>query len=301
MRKKKTILLIVQFLLLICAGISLNAYVQNQVKPVQVYVFNKVIEPSTEIGEGDIVKKSIPQEAVTEDFVTNPEDILGKFTSTKVFPNQFVISSLVTEGKNLDPFETVDLSELRKISLPINYVDGFAGNIKRGDTVDLIYTGVGEKETEMGSKEEFMYSKAFLQNIMVFNVATGDGYRFDDHSHIAKGEIPEGLEGEEITTSGDSDEIAVLTLAVTLDQAEEILTRMQSGKVKVVGRFNESESYETLGFVLGEYENVFSGQANVEANERVDIPITNIDELENIEEVESNEETNNPVEGEHVD
>lgn len=280
MKKKKIIFLLVQFVLIIGAGVLLYNYVQGQIKPQDVYVFTKELSPNSQIQEEDIAVYSIPNEAIMTNFVLKPEEIVGKHTSTKVFKDQFVVSDLVITQENIDPFDSIDLSKLRKISMPINYVEGFAGNLKKGNKVDLVYTGQAAKQGEDGSSDSsFLYSKVFLQDIYVYSVNTGDGYRFVDHSDIAKGSQEDGTvtEGEEIDVSAESNEIELITLAVTLEQSEEITTRMNSGKIKIIGRFDDSEPYETLGFVLGAYENVFSGQVNVESNNNLIFPdLTNM-------------------------
>lgn len=280
MKKKKIIFLLIQLVLIVGAGVLLYSYVQGQIKPNDVYVFTKDLLPNSQIQEDDIEVRSIPSEAVITNFVLNPEEIVGKYTSTKVFKDQFVVSELVITENKIDPFDSIDLSKLRKVSLPINYVEGFAGNLKKGNKVDLVYTGQATKQREDGSSDSsFLYSKVFLQDIYVYSVNTGDGYRFIDHSNISKGSQVDDAasDGEKIDVSADSDEIELITLAVTLEQAEEIVTRMNSGKIKIIGRFDDSKPYDTLGFVLGAYDNVFSGQVNVESNNNLVFPeLTNM-------------------------
>ena len=59
---------------------------------------------------------------------------------------------------------------------------------------------------------------------------------------------------------------------------------MNSGQIRFVGRFNDSESYNTLGYVLGDYGKVFSGQGFAETdNLLIEEDDFDIIELENNE------------------
>lgn len=261
MKKKRTLILGLQLCLLVVTAFSFMTYTQNEVKPMKAYVFNKDMEVNQKITAADVNEVTIPASAVTSDFALNPKDFVDKYVNTKVYANTFVYGKEISEEGKLDPFESMDLTKYRKISLPIGYVDGFGGNLKRGDAVDIVFTGQGKKKDDAGVEQEFQYSKTFLQNVLVYNVTTSDGYEFVDHS---KGDVTKNVAGEKIDTSSSSSELAVVTLAVTLDQAEEITARMTNGKLRLVSRFDQHESYETLGFVLGDYSKVYSAPANAE-------------------------------------
>jgi pilus assembly protein CpaB len=266
LKKKRLAIMGLQMALIAGFSVSFYQYVQNEVEPVEVYVFNKDLPVNAKITKDDITKVTVPAKAVTSDFALNGKDIVGKYVTTKAFKNQFVYKKQLVEKGKVDPFDSMDMSKLRKISLPINYVDGFAGNIKRGDKVDLLFTGEGVKKTADG-EQTFKYSKVFLQNVYVYNVATEEGYKFVDHSHLTKDEVAGAKSsGEKIDTSGNTSEIGVVTLAVTLDQAEEIATRLKAGEVRLLGRFEDSQSYETLGYVLGDFGKVFSEKVNAETS-----------------------------------
>lgn len=263
MKKKKTLIIGLQLLLLIVTAFSFMTYTKGEIKPVTVYTFNKDLKVNQKITASDVKEVSVPQSAVTKDFALNPKDFLDKYVGTDVYANAFIYNQQIKEEGQLDPFKNMDLTKYRKISLPISYVDGFGGNIKSGDAIDLVFTGVGKNKDDKGIEQNFQYSKAFLQNVLIYNVTTSDGFEFKDHSQNNLNTV-NGQSGEQIDTTASSDELAVVTLAVTLDQAEEITARMNAGNIRMVSRFEENESYETLGFVLGEYSKVYSAPANAE-------------------------------------
>lgn len=237
---------------------------QKQVQPVEVYQYSRDIPVNTKIGESDIKKVVLPASAVDgKTFARSSKDIIGKYVDTKVFENENVLNKqLVIEGE-IDPFESMDLSKYRKISFPITYVDGLGGNLKHGDKVDLIYTATGSKSTG-GSEKDFQYSRAFLQNIPVYSVTTEDGTPYLDKTQETTQNTSTG--GKDISTGGDSAKMSTITLAVTLDQAEEISTRLKSGTIRIVGRFEESKDCESSGFVIGEYEKISSHYGLAEIN-----------------------------------
>ncbi|WCK56924.1 Flp pilus assembly protein CpaB (plasmid) [Aneurinibacillus sp. Ricciae_BoGa-3] len=264
MKKKRAIILGMQ--LAIVAGFSLAFYnyTQNEVQPKQVYVFNKDIGVNTQVTQADLSAVSIPSKAVSTNFAVNPKDIVGKYLNSNAYKGQYVYKQELVRKDQTDPFASMDMSKLRKISIPVTYVDSFAGNIKRGDKVDLVFTGEGTKNIG-GQQTPFKYSKVFLQNVYVYNVATDDGYKYVDHSTKSKAEIAgANASSQKIDTSSSNNKIGIVTLAVSLDQAEEIQVRENGGKVSMVGRFDDNQSYETLGFVLGDYSKVFADKASAE-------------------------------------
>lgn len=276
MKKKRTLILLLQLALVIGFSFSFYSYVQNEVKDTPVLVYERdlnvgeqadvrIVEiPASGIQKNmltvsDLVKEMGAKKSVSEEKVIEYAETL--FVNRDVKAGHYIYDDeLVEEGK-IDPFETMDLSRYRKVSLPISYVDGFGGNIKRGDRIDLIYTGQGET-VKGASMANFQYSKVFLQNVLVYSVTTGNGYEFVDHSYKVEGQ----MSGEDISVDGEAEELAVITLAVTLDQAEEIEARKASGSISFVARFDEHESYQTLGYVIGDYDKIPTGKMSAETD-----------------------------------
>lgn len=263
MKKKVLLIGIVQLVCVIGAIIAFWMFTQKEIQPEKVYVFTSSLETNQEITSNDVKQVEIPSKAVQKGFALKSKDIVGKYVGGPVTAGQYVYKSQLIELDQKDVFEDLDLSTYRKISLPISYVEGFGGSLKRGDAVDLVFTGEGSKTDEKtGYDAKFQYSKTFLQNVYVYNVTTSDGFPFVDHStNYATSE-----EGDEVVleTTANTEELKVVTLAVTLEQAEELLARQSAGSIRLVSRFQENESYETLGFVLGDYDKVFTAPANAE-------------------------------------
>lgn len=254
---------IIQMVVVLGAILAFWMFTEKEVQPQKVYVYTSSLETNQEITANDVKQIEIPSKAVQKGFALKSKDIVGKYAGAPVKSGQYVYKSQAIELEQKDVFEDLDLSTYRKISLPISYVEGFGGSLKRGDAVDLVFTGEGnKKDEETGYDAKFQYSKTFLQNVYVYGITTSDGFPFVDHSTSYA--ASEGGEDVVLETTANTEELKVVTLAVTLEQAEELLARQSAGSIRLVARFQENESYETLGFVLGDYDKVFTAPANAE-------------------------------------
>lgn len=259
MKKKRVIVLILQLIIIVIAATMFMSMTKKTVQPTNVYVYDRdVLNVDEPITTNDVRLTSIPKAAVTSNFATDIDEIVGMYVDGKVRSGQYVYKDQLITLEEVDPFEQMDLSKHRKISLPISFVEGFSGNIKRGDRVDLVYTGLGETEDSDEKRgEEFKYSKVFLQDLIVYNVNTDEGFRFKDYSNYTVGNLVD-------TEVMEAAEMATITLAVTLEDAEEIRARSLAGEVSFLGRFEDSKSYNTLGYVLGDYQKIYSGKGSAE-------------------------------------
>lgn len=264
MKKNRIAILIGEIgLVFICAG---GFYVMNQkqVQPMEVYQYSRDIPMNTQISASDLKKVTIPTKSVnTSILARDSKSIIGKCVDTKVFAGENVMKKQLVDKTETDPFVDMDLTKYRKISVPINYVDGLGGNLKHGDRVDLVYTASGKK-TGQG---EFQYSKVFLQNIPVFSVTTDSGTPYTDKSEVQpKKPDNKTEEGKDISTGGENGKMATLTLAVTLDQAEQISARLKSGTIRVIGRFGDSKDAQSTGYIIGDYDKINAGAGLAETN-----------------------------------
>ena len=266
-KKGKIALLILQLGLVALFSFAFLWVTKNSLQPVTVYRLAQDIPLNSKIGLSDFKKTTIPADAYTEDMITDPAEYIDLHASTTLFSNQYAIEDMFVEGDKVDPFEINDLTGLRKVSIPATYVDTMGGNVKYGDKVDLVYVGSGENKGE-DKAGEFTYAKTFIQGALVYSVTTDDGYRFIDHSDRAEGQLStqEQADIEAGMESVEPGDIAQVTLAVTPAQAEEIATRLQTGKIQIVGRFEESKDADSAGFVIGEYESLYTGQGLAETN-----------------------------------
>ena len=179
MKKMRLTSMLVQGGLLVAFAGGFYFFTQTQVAPTEVYTYARDISVNTVIQEGDIVKKYVPKDAVTADMVTDKNEVVGKAIATKVYPGEYVIKQKLIEESQIDPFEQMDLSNYRKISLSVDMRDAVGGNLKKGDRVDLSFVGDAEVQ---GQGKEFTYAKTFLQDVLVYNVIDDGGRKYIDQN-----------------------------------------------------------------------------------------------------------------------
>lgn len=264
---KKRAIFLVQLGLVGVFSVGMYSYMQKELNPTTVYVYKNKILKNSEIEVSDLMSKTIPANAKDSSFL-NESDIEkikqgSMVAATDVEAGQYAYSKQIKEGDKIDPFETMDLSTYRKISIPVSYETSVAGEIERGDTVDLAYIGKAESLAEEGS-----YAKTFMQNVLVYSVTTGDGFEYISHSHMKKSESVAAVseDGSTAIAAEDITAPALVTIAVPIDQAEEILARLEQGTVKILGRFEDSEDTVSSGYVFGVTtpKPVYSGDKNIE-------------------------------------
>lgn len=239
MKKIKLAKILVQGVFTVAFAGGIVIYTQAQVKPQEVYVFSRDIPVNTVIQSGDLTKKYIPSDAVTPDMIVNIDEVVGKAVITKSFPGQYVIKQQLVNADETDPLEDMDLTNYRKVSVEISSEDAIGGNIKKGDRVDLLAVREGER-----SGETAVESKIFMQDVLVYSVIDENGLSYVDKSE--GNSIVLNDRGETVESGG----LAIITFAVTAQQAEEIELRKNSGEFKVIGRFKDSIDVTTPGKVI---------------------------------------------------
>lgn len=261
MKKKRIMVLILQLVLVGVSVFLMLNYVNGRIEPIDVFIYNADFVNSTkEITSEDVRVIQVPREAVSNAFALSEEDVVGKYVDGTVKEGQYIYKSQLIEKKEVDAFNDIDLSRMRKISLPISHESAFAGDIRKGDTLDLMYVGNGsapesDDNDGISSGGSFTYSKVFMSDVLVYSVTSSEG-----STYVSNNETLE--EGDDGTR-----ELGLITLAVTLEEAEQIQARRNTGQIRFVGRFDESVNYDTLGYVMGEYGKIFSGKAYAETDE----------------------------------
>ena len=241
------ILLNIVFIVLLTLGI--NQYIKKSIDEVIVYSYVVSLPPDTQIKESDIEAIPVSSKTITSDTVRNKEEVVGKFTKEKVYEGDLVDKRKVVGEGQVDPLSELSEKEardMRKISIPVDLITTWGGNLSKGDRVDLSFT----KDTD-----EYTYSKIFMQNVLVYDVLSSAGESYikpkDRPPIVIDNKNPESAEAAqaEIERRGD---LVMAILAVTPEQYEEIRTRMEVGTINLVGRFDNTESRKTDGFAIGE-------------------------------------------------
>lgn len=242
--RKDLLLAGVLILVVLAMAAGMYFYVQRQTSPITVFAYNGDLPEGTEITQQNVRQIEIPRSAVTSDFAMSPKDLQGFSVKQNVYNGNIVYKSQLGEaGKQAEELGTIDWTKYRKYNVPINGMDS---KITKGKKVDLLFSGAGKpSEGEQGGDENVEYAKVFMQNVLVYSSS------FDNAKE----------EGD--TTKG----YAVLVL--TLDQIEEVKARSRVGEIALIERDTTAKSYETLGYVVGNYSRKFTGFGNAETGDYV--------------------------------
>lgn len=264
---KKRAIMLVQLALVLAFSAGTHSYMKKELSPTTVYVYKNRISKNSEIEMSDLTTKTIPVNAKDNNFLSEKDIEKIKqgimVAAADVEAGQYAYSSQVKEGKKVDPFETMDLTNYRKISIPVSYETSVAGEIEKGDKIDLVFVGNVESLTGEGS-----YAKTIMQEVLVYSVTTGEGFEYVSHSHLKKSESFDAISSDGSTAISADDITAptLVTIAVPIHQAEEILARLEKGSIKILGRFDESEYTDSPGYLYGvaNPNTIYSGEKNVE-------------------------------------
>ena len=260
--KKKLIVLLIQIILILMFVFTYKQYVEFSLQPTEVYMYARNLDVGIKVTERDLITTPLSQMTLQNNMILagNKNEVLGKYTTVKAIKNTIVYKEQLGDISTVDKFASLDLSNSRVIALPASYETTVSGDLERGDRIDLMYTNGGATATTEEGSTSFSYAKIFMQNIPIYQLNTADGFRFIGHAN----QDPYVVNEDGTKTSQSYSGISSISLIVTPEQAEEIHARLLTGSIVFVKRFEESETHETLGFVIGEYGKLFAGNANAE-------------------------------------
>ena len=287
--KKKMIILVIQLFALIAFVLSYKSYTDSVVKPVRVYQFARTIAEGTKIEQKDIVVAEVAQNTYSTDMILESDisSIIGKYTTTKVFEGNICYAAQFGDlNQSNSMFASLDLTNARLMALSVDMSD-VGGYLEPGDRIDLMFTANGEANIiNLGgsgdsssdessdatdnsgndeSSESFIYSKIFLQDVIIYEVLNSSGFKYVQRADRYSGEVATNIDASDPTTVDDGS-MATIIIVVSPEEAEEIKTRDTAGDITVLKRFDESETHDTLGYIIGNYGKIFSGHANAETS-----------------------------------
>lgn len=287
-KKKKVRMLIIQLVVLFLAIVAITVWISTERKEVTVYDFSRTIQynekANYQITEDDVVASTVMAADVKPEYVTNSNEILGKYLTGDAYKGSHINNNqLSSDPPYIDKKGVSSESDLRKMILPITYATAFAGDVKAGDIVDLLFqdnnTGkVTDDTTKVSSQPEgsikYSSAKIFMQGLSIFQVYANDGSVYIRKETdpmtlgIYKGELANGGSVNEDGSQQNTSAPAFVALTVTAQQYEEINSRLKMGAISLVSRFNGSQNVETNGYLVakGDTADIYVGQGSLEKN-----------------------------------
>ncbi len=279
--KKKMIILAIQILAVIIFVMSYKSYTDTVMKPIKVYMWAREIGENVQIKESDVIVGKVSSQDYTANMIlaSNSKSLIGSYTTSKVYPDTYVYYKQVGEANvTSTDFANLDLTNARVISIPCSVGTDAGADFAEGDKIDLMFTAEGQativnpvsadgEQSGGGSSSSssgFTYSKIFMQEVTIYKTLTSEGFKTTKRADRFSGEQISGMDTSDESVKPDSGGISTLLIIVTPEQAEEIKTRQSKGSITIVKRFEQSETHESLGYVMGNYGKVFAGNANAE-------------------------------------
>lgn len=258
--------LTLQLIVLAVFIVAIFKYNSDKINPQQVFAYAGNMEAGTRITESDLIRVPISSMTVTTNMISadNYASIIGRYLKTDVYVNTLAYTSQLADTNSTGMLASLDLSNSVLVSLPLDMVESVSGDIKAGDYVDLLYKSQGAAQSAQGQQNEFYYAKIFMRNLPVYQVNTTDGYKWVSRAGMTMADAQANPSDAGELTGNESGEMGSITLVVTPEQFEQIEARRMAGELKIAKRFEETQNHETLGFVIGNYGKVFSGNANAE-------------------------------------
>lgn len=290
MTKKRKFQILIGLLAIMVGGIlALTLWIANAKKSVTIYDFARTIQYDEKsnyaLTLNDVVEAQILAADVKEEYITDPQEIIGKYITGTAYKGQHIMKhQLQSDPTYVEVSGISELADYRKFYLPIGYANAFAGDIEAGDTVDLLWAenggGLSTDRTDgvTGSENGINYNQAriVMSNIPIYQIYTADGSVYNKKTtdpetlNKFKGQDAATLQGEDGEQPTGAP--AYVALTVTVEQYEELYVRNQTGTLSLVSRFKESQDVESNGYLVIKdgLANVYTGKGNLEFEHGVD-------------------------------
>ena len=213
MKFKRIILILIQLFIVVGLFVGVNAHSNSIIQPERVLVWSENVNANAEADQDKFYEwKEVPRDAVTNSMVTNLEVLVGQYTAVDVFAGDYVTVNQFTDEEALQVFDDKSPADLRRMSVDATIISTLGNTLEPGNRVDLISV------IELRREEDPVVTETFLTDISVMSVKDNTGN----------------------PVSGDGAQVgrpALITLAVTPEQAE-IISEMEGlGDIRVIGRF----------------------------------------------------------------
>lgn len=120
-----------------------------------VIVASKTISPYTVLGKDVLKKVEVPVDRIDPNAINSAEELFGKLTTTKIYPNEQIHREKITSN--------FDLKDKEIVSVNVDLTRSGAGWIQSGDMVDVWYLG-GDSQVP-GSGNALVANNAYVLDI----------------------------------------------------------------------------------------------------------------------------------------
>lgn len=282
-KKSKLVVAILLVIALFAVIIGIVLYVANEKKEVTVYAWARTIQYSDkanyQVAAADIAESTVLSADMSDDYILSPNDVIGRYITGTAYKGQKIIKGqLSVDPTYVEAGGISELADYRKFYVDVNYSTAFAGDIKAGQCVDLLYEEFSSGEPTDRTQQLFQNydenqiktmrygtAKIIMQNVPIYQVYTSDGSVF-----VPKDTSVNAVKTDEEKSAGAP---AFVALTVTVEQYEELKARLNFGTISLVSRFDGSADVNTEGYtaIKTKDANLYIGKGHLEYDPQLDM------------------------------
>jgi len=144
-----------------------------------IYIVAKDLESKHEVKDSDLATIQVSQLTLPDGYVTNKEDVIGKYTVLPVTKGSFILTNNVTDDKNFENSMIPDGYKMVSVALSIDQASGW--KINKNQVVDLIfspfqYNNSLDVNLELGAQgsmttsQKSLYTNRSIEDITIVDV-----------------------------------------------------------------------------------------------------------------------------------
>ncbi len=203
-------------------------------KPKPVLVAARDIPADTIIKKSDIKIAQIPAKFIQPSAVNSIKAVVDKMTTAFIFKGEQIVSTKLVSPEKGKWLAIKTPAGKRAVSISADSVTGVSGLLKPGDYVDILGTFDLIKIGESGKQEIQSVTLPLFQNVLVLAVG----------KEMRKFSLPrEGRRGRE------EKEISTVTLALSPQDAKNLVFAEEKGKIRLLLRGTKDEMETPLSIV----------------------------------------------------
>lgn len=171
------------------------------------------IPPQTKITENMVEIRDVPSSCIHRDALTEPGEVVGKITTTVIYPGEQILRAKVAGNKDSSQGLAFMIRPGRRaVTVAVNDVSGVAGQLRPGDRVDV----AGTVDVPSGNSRETVTS-LIVQNVNIMAI----------NQSVDPGRAADGSKSVQAQT---------VTLEVTPQQAQALILASERGSIRLLLR-----------------------------------------------------------------
>ena len=144
-----------------------------------IYQVNKNIDSKHEIKSSDLSTVQISQLSLPEGYVTDPEQVVGKYTVLPVTRGSFILTSNVTDNKNFE--DTLIPDGYKMISIPLTIDQAAGWKINKDQVVDIVFSPnqynsgfgaafISENDGQLTAVQKQLYANRTIYDVEIVDI-----------------------------------------------------------------------------------------------------------------------------------